>query len=76
MDVFPSMFDMWSEFMTKRKSICASLICYESMTVNSVADNKPCLPEVFAVTRDFHVYSNYSVCWWLLVGPLGIYMAV
>lgn len=33
LDVFPSMFDKWTELNFKRKSICAFLICYESMTL-------------------------------------------
>lgn len=48
----------------------------------SEADNQSCLPEGASlllsplVTRDFHVYGNYSACWWLLVGPLGVCIPV
>lgn len=61
LDVFPPMFYKWAEINFKRKNICAVLICYESITIfcSRPFYLKPLLSPL--VTRDFHVYSNYSV---------------
>lgn len=65
----------------QKRYISSALICYESLTIFCSWQavlftwrHKSLLSVL--VTRDFHAYGNYSVCWLLSVGPLGFCITV